>query len=77
MGLILRGDDNAPTPRRVDLVLSCDGKHGLFQGEKPIVTFSEGGYVANRRAAAAAGWVVTTMGKVFCPACKGKNGEGQ
>jgi hypothetical protein len=71
MALILRCDELAPVPRRVDLVLSCDGTHGLFQGEKPVSTFSEGGYIENRRAAAAAGWVVTSMGKVYCPACKG------
>lgn len=70
MGLILRcADESAPPPRRVDLVLSCDGKHGLFQGDPPVRTFTEGGYVANRRAVTAAGWVITGMGKVLCPIC--------
>jgi hypothetical protein len=44
MALILRCDDNAPTPREVHLILSCDSNHGLFQGEKPVQTFKEGGY---------------------------------
>jgi hypothetical protein len=69
MGLILRCDDNAKPPRRVDLVLSCDGHHGLFQGEVPIRIFTEGGYVANRHAATVAGWLITGMGRVLCPSC--------
>lgn len=69
MGLLLRCDDKAKPPRRVDLVLSCDGHHGLFQGDPPVRTFTEGYYTDNRRAASAAGWVITGMGKALCPVC--------
>jgi hypothetical protein len=69
---MLRSDEEAPIPRRVDLVLSCDGTHGVFQGPAPIETFKEGGYIVNRRAATQAGWTVTALGRVFCPKCKGQ-----
>ena len=73
MALLLHTpNENVPTPKPVWLILSCDGKHGLFQGEKVTATFKEDGYIANRSAATAAGWVITDMGKVYCPICKGR-----
>lgn len=76
MGLILRSDETKPLPRRVDLVLSCDAKHGLFEGDPPTQTFTEGYYADNRRAATAAGWLVTGLGKVYCPACAKRPDKG-
>lgn len=68
MGMIIRGTGET-LPKQVHLILTCDGRHGLFEGERVTQTFADDGYIAQRRACAEAGWVVTGHGRVLCPAC--------
>jgi hypothetical protein len=76
MGLLLRcPDDKAKPPRAVHLILTCDGRHGAFEGERLTQTFIENGYIAQRRAAMEAGWTITGVGLVICPRCKGRDGK--
>lgn len=52
----------------VHIELVCDGKHA---GAKPTQLFTDQGYIAQRRAACAAGWRFSdTNGKIYCAGCK-------
>lgn len=60
-------DEAAPVPKPVQLILTCDGSHGLLEGFRAV--FEQDGYIANRKAASAAGWRFAGDGKVFGPCC--------
>jgi hypothetical protein len=71
MGLQITGDDHGLYPRASRLILACDGA-GCSNG----AVFADGeGFIAQYRAAMAAGWL-ERRGKgerqFLCPACSGK-----
>jgi hypothetical protein len=73
MGLILRClDESAKAPKPVHLILRCDSHHGVFDGEPSEQTFTEDGYIAQHRAAVAAGWVFKPDGRIIGPCCSRK-----
>lgn len=60
-------DETKQPPQDVWLELTCDGDHGFMPATS--ATFSQYGYITQRKAATAAGWRFTVDGKNFGPCC--------
>jgi hypothetical protein len=68
MGILIRAvDPRQPVPRDVEIILTCDGDHGLMPPPRGRFEYYDG--------AMAAGWKETYRDDrrcFLCPACSGK-----
>lgn len=68
MGMRLIADYTVPTPHPITLIVTCDGRGGLFPCEAKASFDATEGHP--RDPAVKAGWNFDPNGPIFCPQCR-------